>query len=120
MTCSECGQILGAGLVKCTNCGTPVNATLQYREVDAPVTVPAAPTAVVDLTELDVVDLRELVHQLVDEAPAEDADELATMAASRTEAFRAAWDVQRKNAFLLFPPRSDGRRPTIDDITPAR
>jgi len=119
MKCSECGQILAADIVTCTNCGTPVNATLVYREVDEPiVALPAPPSPhAIDLTELDIVDLRELVTQLDDEL-AERMLEPANVAPVRnTEAIRRQWAVQSRNSAVLWPQR-DQPRPTIDDITP--
>jgi hypothetical protein len=124
MKCSECGQILSADVVKCTNCGVPVNATLRYREVDEPITaLPTVEPAVVDLTALDVVDLRELVSQLNDEVPVDAEAELdpeAMAMATSPPAIREAWDVQSKNATILWPQKTGGPRPTTDDITPRR
>lgn len=122
MKCSECGQILAADIVTCTNCGTPVNATLVYREVDAPiVSLPQPPAPkVVDLTELDVVDLRELVLQLADEAPARRLEPAGVATSVNTPAIRQQWEIQSRNSAVLWPPRADRPRLTIDDIVPAR
>lgn len=122
MKCSQCGQILGAGVVKCINCGTTVNATLRYREVDEPIIGQVEAEPVIDLTDLDVVDLRELVTQLSDDPPAH-ADELdpeRVATAVNTPAIRQAWEVQSRNSALLWPQKPAGPRPTIDDITPRR
>jgi hypothetical protein len=119
MKCSECGQILAADIIRCANCGTPVRAKLRFREVDEPVSFPEPEPEVIDLTELDVVDLRELVSQLSDEPVAEEHDK-EPVAAVASPAIRQAWQTHAKNSALLWPQRSSGPRPTTDDITPRR